>query len=171
MSQGGAWGHRQGGLQDPLGVPLIKLMPGVRECLTAEFMPALRTGLAYESVLARGNREINSVGFEKRGIRDVFPDRVRSRRECTAIPVRKRVVLKTRCYFLWMSEFVVHAKMSSNFWMMLVSHPALSVLRSGSHMRRIMFNLKFILAGWMRKPPLIPRPSGGHPHSDGKNGA
>ncbi len=89
VSQGGAWGHRQGGLQDPLGVPLIKLMPGVRECLTAEFMPALRTGLAYQSVLARGNREINSVGFEKRGINGVFPARVRSRRACTAIPVRK----------------------------------------------------------------------------------
>jgi hypothetical protein len=71
VSRGGL-GSPSGGPAGPLGVPLIKLMPGVRECLTAEFMPALRTGLAYQSVLARGNREINSVGFDKAGIQRCF---------------------------------------------------------------------------------------------------
>jgi hypothetical protein len=74
----GSVGGCPGGPAGPLGVPLIKLMPGVRECLTAEFMPALRAGLAYESALARGNREINSVGRDRRRFsrQGAFPPRV-----------------------------------------------------------------------------------------------
>ena len=64
------------------GVPLIKLMPGVRECLTAEFMPALRTGLAYQSALSLAETAKSTASaLIKRGIKGVFPARVRSRRE------------------------------------------------------------------------------------------
>jgi hypothetical protein len=63
-------------------VPLIKLMPGVRECLTARHF-ALALLMSRFSLAETAN--FTASALIKRGIRGVFP----SRRECTAIPVRK----------------------------------------------------------------------------------
>jgi hypothetical protein len=63
-------------------------MPGVGECLLSCQHFAL--ALLISRLSLAETAKLTASALIKRGIKGVFPARVRSRRECTAIPVRKR---------------------------------------------------------------------------------
>jgi hypothetical protein len=70
----GAWGHLQGGLGDPWGLPLKRSASSCPASATVSLLSSCQhfaLSLASQSAIARGNREIN-VGFDKAGIQRCF---------------------------------------------------------------------------------------------------